>query len=437
MGDVVIPDSKTVDRIISEVIGSADIDRISIRECNIMGQRLEQEIEGFQISSLNMGIPGLPTPYLMVHAQQQALSQGVSAAYAPFDGIPRLRKASVAYVKCAYGVDTSVDDHVVTAGAMMGCKLAIRAASLLYGQGKEKVLFLTPTFSVNFRQAEILGVKYERLELKQDNIPLRGDKLVEAVGERVSEGDIAAVMWNSPNNPSWLILDDAEYRGLAAIAEQHDVLLVHDSAYGPMDFRPDAPEVMPTPLSYTDRSILLYSGSKMLSYAGERVGLVVSRLLSQKAAKSGNTLRFELVQNGLYTDIAGCNQSAQHGLSAALEAAVDGSFSIRDHCRPYAERSRRIRQAFLDNGFHLGYAEPDGSLADGFYFSAGKDGFSTGDIVLGLMRSGVSVVPIGIFGVERPYVRVCASLIDSEEKMRLLEERLAHYSRHNPVRQAI
>jgi aspartate/methionine/tyrosine aminotransferase len=102
--------------------------------------------------------------------------------------------------------------------------------------------------------------------------------LIDAVEQRLAKGDIAAMLWSSPNNPSWIVLKEPELEGLGRLCDKYDVLAIEDLAYFGMDVRqdylnPGVPPYQPTVLRYTRNGICVVSSSKMFSYAGQRIAI--------------------------------------------------------------------------------------------------------------------------------------------------------------------
>ena len=119
-----------------------------------------------------------------------------------------------------------------------------------------------------------MGQKYETFDVYD----YRGDKLKEKLESYLKKGNISAVIYSNPNNPSWICLKDEELKIIGELATQYDVIVLEDLAYFAMDFRQDlstpyhAP-YQPSVAHYTDNYILLISGSKAFSYAGQRIGV--------------------------------------------------------------------------------------------------------------------------------------------------------------------
>jgi aspartate/methionine/tyrosine aminotransferase len=256
---------------------------------------------------------------------------------------------------------------------------------------------------------------------------------------RLSQGHISTILYSNPNNPAWVCLQPNELAGIGRLANQYDVVVLEDLAYFAMDFRKDLgnpfePPFQPSVASYTDQYILLISGSKAFSYAGQRIGFTaVSEALFNRSfpdlERQYGTGEFGniLVNRVLYGLSAGTSHSAQYALSAILKAASDGTFRFLDEVRVYGERAKRVKKAFLDNGFRLVYDNDLGEeLADGFYFTVTWPGMKGGDLMKELMFYGISTISLETTGSTQEGLRICTSFI-RDDQYEELEKRLAGF----------
>ncbi|MBQ8095596.1 MAG: aminotransferase class I/II-fold pyridoxal phosphate-dependent enzyme, partial [Prevotella sp.] len=217
--------------------------------------------------------------------------------------------------------------------------------------------------------------------------------------------------------------------------------VMEDLAYFAMDFRQDLsvpfqPPYQPTVARYTQNYLLLISGSKAFSYAGERIGVVCiadqlfHRHYPDLAARYEG-LPFGLVFSTrmLYALSSGTSHSAQYAMAAMLRAASDGTFDFRSEVKVYGERARRLKEIFLRHGFHIVYdRDMDQPIADGFYFTIGYPGMTSGELAHELMYYGVSAISLTTTGSHQEGLRVCTSFIE-DHQYQLLDERLANFGR--------
>ncbi len=417
--------------------GGAEPGTASIRQMNNLVNALEQAFD-MKFVRMEFGIPGLPVPPVAVAAEIEALKRNVAHVYAPFEGLPALKEEASLFVKNFMDLDLPAESCLPMVGAMHGCYSSLMVAGRLKRE-RRTVLLLEPGFPVNLLQLRVLGLECATLDFYDH----RGDRLVEAVEQRVRRGDVCAMLWSSPNNPSWIALRESELRGLARICDEHSVLAIEDLAYFGMDtrvdyFEPGRPPYQPTVLRYTDRAVCIVSSSKIFSYAGQRIGMVYvpQRLMEMDAPEladfHGTALVGQALLHGtLYPTAASVPQTPQHGLLALLRAANSGDRGVFAAAAEYSRRAKRMKAMFLDNGFHLVYDNDLGEpLADGFYFTVAHPGFDDGAALLKeMLRYGISAITLATTGSCRiEGLRACVSLT-GEPQLAALEERLALFAR--------
>ena len=195
-----------------------------------------------------------------------------------------------------------------------------------------------------------------------------------------------------------------------------------------MDFRKDysvpgrAP-YQPTVARYTDDYIMLISSSKIFSYAGQRIGMMAisDHLFSRSYPDllryySSDRFGHSLVFGAMYGLSAGVSHSAQFGLAALLKAVNNGSYNYRNDVKEYADKARIMKALFIKNGFKIVYdSDIDEPIADGFYFTISHNGFKGRELLMELLRYGVSAISLDITGSDRKDgLRACVSLVPRE-----------------------
>jgi len=100
---------------------------------------------------------------------------------------------------------------------------------------QDTILFLDPGFPVHKQQLKVLGQKFETFDVYD----FRGDKLKAKIESYLSKGNIAALLYSNPNNPSWICFTEKELKIIAELADKYNVVVLEDLAYVAMDFRKD------------------------------------------------------------------------------------------------------------------------------------------------------------------------------------------------------
>lgn len=418
-----------VDGLISQ-LGIQDFAKATIREVKQVAA-LSEEKSGVEFIKMEMGIPGLPAAKVGVDAQIKALKDGIAHSYPDIQGYPELKKQASRFVKAFVGVDIAAEGCVPVCGSMQGTFASFLTCSQA-SKGKDTVLFIDPGFPVQKMQLQVLGVKYKTFDVYD----YRGDKLRGKLESYLSEGNICAIVYSNPNNPSWVCLTENELQAIGELATKYDTIIMEDLAYFAMDFRQDLsapfePPYQPTVARYTDNYMLLISGSKAFSYAGERIGVVcISNKLFHRHYEELSA-RYEGLPFGLvfstrmlYALSSGTSHSAQYALAEMFRAACDGEYQFRDEIRVYADRAHKLKDIFLRHGFYIIYDKDlDKPVADGFYFTIGYPGMTSGQLARELMYYGVSAICLITTGSDQEGLRVCTSFIE-DNQYEMLEERM-------------
>ncbi len=427
-----------VDGLIAQ-LGIQDFAKATIREVKQVAAKAEEQ-SGVEFIKMEMGIPGLPAARIGVEAQIKALQDGIASQYPDIQGNPELKKQASRFVKAFVGIDIHERGCVPVVGSMQGAFASFLTCSQTDPK-KDTVLFIDPGFPVQKMQLQILGVKYETFDVYD----YRGEKLRPKIESYLAKGNICAVIYSNPNNPSWICLTEEELRTIGELATQYDTVVIEDLAYFGMDFRQDIstpfePPYQPTVARYTDQYMLLISGSKAFSYAGERIGVVcISDQLFNRhypaLAQRYEGLPFGPVFSTrmLYALSSGTSHSAQHALAELFRAACDGEYNFRNDVHVYGERARRMKEIFLRYGFHIVYDKDlEQPVADGFYFTIGYPGMTSGKLAHELMYYGVSAICLTTTGSHQQGLRVCTSFIRDHQYAQL-EERMKIFAENNPV----
>ena len=427
-----------VDQLVSE-LGIQDFAKATIREVKQVAARAEQA-SGVEYIKMEMGIPGLPAAQVGVDAQVKALQEGIAHSYPDIQGLPELKRQASRFVKAFIGVDIAPEGCVPVCGSMQGTFASFLTCSQAQ-PGKDTVLFIDPGFPVQKMQLQVQGVKYETFDVYD----FRGPKLGPKIESYLQSGKICAIVYSNPNNPSWVCLTEDELQQIGRLATQYDAVVMEDLAYFAMDFRQDLsvpfqPPYQPTVARYTQNYMLLISGSKAFSYAGERIGVTcISDQLFHRhfplLAQRYEGLPFGLVFSTrmLYALSSGTSHSAQYAMAAMMRAACDGEYRFRDEVKVYGDRAHKLKEIFCRHGFHIVYdRDMDQPIADGFYFTIGYPGMTSGQLARELMYYGVSAICLVTTGSHQEGLRVCTSFIEDHQYAQL-DERMAIFAQNHPL----
>ena len=416
-----------------------DIAAATIREVKRVAEYAEQK-SGVEFIKMEMGIPGLPAAEIGVEAQIKALRSGVASQYPDIQGLPALKHEASRFIKAFIGLDVNAEGCVPVVGSMQGTYAAFTLCSQ-YDPKKDTVLFIDPGFPVQKQQLQVMGVKYETFDMYH----YRGEKLGPKVESYLKKGNICCIIYSNPNNPSWVCLNEDELKSIGELATRYDTVVIEDLAYFAMDFRKDLSQPFQPPYQasvgrYTDNYMLLISGCKAFSYAGERISVAcISNKLFHRhypaLDQRYSALPFGLVYSTriLYALSSGTSHSAQYALAAVMKAASDGTYDFRAVTSEYGRRAHRLKEIFLRHNFYIVYDKDlDQPIADGFYFTVGYPGLNSGQLVSELLYYGVSAICLTNTGSDQQGIRVCTSFI-RDNQYKELDERMAIFAENHPV----
>ena len=217
--------------------------------------------------NLGQGFPDTDGPAGMLEVARSAIASGHNQ-YPPGSGIPELRNAVAEQRAACYGLVHDPDTEVlVTVGATEAISAALLA---LVGQGDE-VLLIEPYYDSYPAAVALAGATRRCVPLVAD-----GDRF--AVDLDALAGAITpatkALLLNSPHNPTGTVLRRCELAALAALAVEHDLLVITDEVYEQLVFD-GAPHLpIATFPGMAQRTLSVSSAGKTFSVTGWKIGWV-------------------------------------------------------------------------------------------------------------------------------------------------------------------
>jgi aspartate/methionine/tyrosine aminotransferase len=390
---------------------------------------------------MEMGIPGLPPSGFGVEAEIGALRNNVASVYPRINGIQPLKDETARFVRLFMDIDVSPEGCVPTVGSMEGSYAAFLVSASCHRE-RDTALFIDPGFPVQKQQLQVMGQKYETFDV----FGYRGEKLRLKLKSYLSKGNINCIIYSNPNNPSWICFNNTELKIIGDLANEYDVVVIEDLAYFGMDFRsdlsrPGIPPYQVTVAKYTGNYILLISSSKVFSYAGQRIGMmIISDALYDrhfpyleerlKVHGFGNAI----VHRVLYSLTSGTAHSAQYALAAMFKAASDGTFNFVKEVKEYGEKAKIMKKLFTGNGFAIVYdSDIEQPVGDGFYFTIAYPGMKGSELLHKLLYYGISAISLSNTGSTKEGLRACVSNV-KREQFDDLKIRLQQFHSDYPVK---
>jgi len=212
--------------------------------------------------NLGQGFPDTDGPDVVKQAAIDAIAAGHNQ-YPPGIGVPELRHAIAAHQQHFYGLEYDADTEVlVTAGATEAIAATLLA---LCGPGDEVVTF-EPYYDSYAACIAMAGAQRRVVTLRAPHYTFDPDALVAAITPRTK-----LLLLNSPHNPTGKVFTREELDLVAAVAQEHDLVVVTDEVYEHLVFEGSHVPMATLP-GMRDRTVTISSGGKTFSFTGWKVG---------------------------------------------------------------------------------------------------------------------------------------------------------------------
>jgi N-succinyldiaminopimelate aminotransferase len=214
--------------------------------------------------NLGQGFPDTDGPHELAEIAAGAIRDGRGNQYPPAHGLPELREAIAAHQARFYGLDVNAGTGVVVG---TGASEVLQSALMALVDDGDEVVMFEPWF-------DIYGAGISLARGVRVGVPLAGprlrpdlDRLRSAITPRTR-----VLLLNSPHNPTGIVMTREELEGIAAIAIEHDLVVISDEAYEHLwfDGHPHIP--ISTLPGMFERTVTVGSGGKSFSFTGWKVG---------------------------------------------------------------------------------------------------------------------------------------------------------------------
>ncbi len=224
----------------------------------------EMSARALQTESVNLGqgFPDTDGPGSVVDAVVHALRHGRNQ-YAPGIGVPELREAVAAHQKRWYGLEVDPDTEVAVS---TGATEAIAASLLGLVDPGDEVIALEPYYDSYVAVIQMAGGVRRGVTLRAPDFRLPVDELREAVTPRTT-----TILLNSPHNPTGAVLTREELEAIAAIAIEHDLVVITDEVYEHLAYDTQHVPIATLP-GMAERTLTISSAGKTFSFTGWKVG---------------------------------------------------------------------------------------------------------------------------------------------------------------------
>lgn len=328
---------------INETMYARGAESSIIREIFSYGLERKAQIGADKVFDYSLGNPSVPAPAAVRASIERslALPSDELHGYTPAPGLPEARRAVAESLNRRFGTSYGMGDVFMTVGAAASVSMCLHA---LANPGEE-VIVIAPYFPEYAVWIEKAGAACVEVLADQTTFQIDPAAVAASITPRT-----AAVIIDSPNNPTGAVYTRETLESLAAVLEEANagreqpIFLISDEPYREIVYGAEVPWV---PSIYED-TVVCYSYSKSLSLPGERVGWVLvpntyplAARVMPAVAGAARTLGFVCAPSLFQRVVADC---------------VDEPSDVE----AYARNRELLTSALSEYGYT--YVEPDGAF---------------------------------------------------------------------------
>jgi aspartate aminotransferase len=282
---------------------------------------MERELKarGVSVISFALGEPDFDTPQHIKDAAIESLRGGFTH-YTASKGIVELRQAIAEKSKRENGINCTADEVLVTP-----TKLGIFEAIMAFVEDGDEVIVPDPGWVSYVPMVNLAGGKAVNVRLKEEEDFRMTPELVhEAITPRTT-----MILLNSPSNPTGTVMTEADFKGIADLARDHNLMVLTDEIYEKLVYEGKHVSIAALDGMY-ERTITLNGFSKSYAMTGWRIGWLVAHKDLMKPID-------KIQQHSLTC----CTSFAQKGALAALKGpqkCVEDMFAEFRRRRDYMVR---------------------------------------------------------------------------------------------------
>ena len=226
----------------------------------------EMKAQGKEIISLGLGEPDFKTPDYVMEATMKAMQEGFTH-YSATQGWPELRKLIAEDCNKNYGSDYTMNDVIVTPGIKSAVFFSL-AAILEPG---DEIILISPYY-VSYPAM----VKLAEPTAKIVNVTLRKDFTLDVEKLKAAfNPHTRAILINTPNNPTGMVLSKEEVQLVVQLAQENDAYIISDEVYEKLVYSGYTHTSFGLHQEIKDRLIICNGYSKSHAMTGWRLGYAI------------------------------------------------------------------------------------------------------------------------------------------------------------------
>lgn len=330
---------------VSEKMLELGTHRSVIRDIFEYGIQRKTQIGPENVFDFSLGNPSVPAPQVVTDTLRALLTQvpaDALHAYTSAPGDPQVREAIAQYIQDTFGFVARAEDIYMTVGAAASLAVTLNA---LVEAGDEVVAF-APFFPEYRVFAEKAGAKFITVKSSEKTFQIDPEALTRGINAHTK-----AVIVNSPNNPTGVVLNQKSIEELCRILRQkeaeygHPIYLIADEPYRELVYGDTRVPYLPL---YYQNTIVCYSFSKSLSLPGERIGYI---LVSPQAEGAEQ----------VYSAVCGAGRALGYVCAPSLfQQLIKHCLGKTVDLSVYDENRKLLYHSLTEYGFEAVY--PDGAF---------------------------------------------------------------------------
>ncbi|MGN0486027.1 MAG: pyridoxal phosphate-dependent aminotransferase [Acutalibacteraceae bacterium] len=243
-----------------------------IREIFEYGKKRKAEVGAENVYDYSLGNPSVPAPASVNDAIRElcdTMNPCDLHGYTSAVGDNETRQVIADNLNSRFGTHFTMNNLYMTCGAAASLCITFRAIA----EKDDEIIIFAPYFPEYKVFISAAGATPVEVKCKAEDLTIDL-----AAFEKAITPNTKAVVINSPNNPSGVVVDEETVKALCAIMKRKSeeigrpIFLVSDEPYRELVY---GDVQVPYLTKYYDNTIVCYSFSKSLSLPGDRIGYIL------------------------------------------------------------------------------------------------------------------------------------------------------------------